>query len=137
MYAAENLSRFLDAVADDPTAAAWTTRCERLDRALEAVEGVTLFAENDLEGLVVVISADFTWSHIDFGLMFGALWDTHRHRCAPEIMAVKNRLQAEGRLVCHQGYIKGYEPMDEQVEVTYRTRGTTQENKINYVCVMS
>jgi hypothetical protein len=43
---------------------------ERLDRALEAVEGMTLSAENDLEGLVVVISADFTWSHIDFGLMF-------------------------------------------------------------------
>jgi hypothetical protein len=68
--AAKNLSRFLDAVADDPAAAAWTTRCERLDRALEAVEGMTLSAENDLEGFVVVISADFTWSHIDFGLMF-------------------------------------------------------------------
>ena len=69
MDAAENLSRLLDAVADDPAAAAWTTWCERLDRALEAVEGVTLSAENDLEGLVVVISADFTWSHIDFGSM--------------------------------------------------------------------
>jgi uncharacterized NAD(P)/FAD-binding protein YdhS len=45
-------------------------------------------------------------------------------------MAVKNRLQAEGRLVCHQGYIKGYEPMGEQVEVTYRPRGTTQETKL-------
>jgi uncharacterized NAD(P)/FAD-binding protein YdhS len=55
------------------------------------------------------------------------LWDTHRHRCAPEIMAVKNRLQAEGRVVCHQGYIKGYEPMDEQVEVTYRPRNDAGE----------
>ena len=67
----------------------------------------------------------------------GALWDTHRHRCAPEIMAVKNRLQAEGRLVCHQGYIKGYEPMDEQVEVTYRPRGTPQENKLRVRHVLS
>jgi len=67
----------------------------------------------------------------------GALWDTHRHRCAPEIMAVKNRLEAEGRLVCHQGYIKGYEPMGEQVEVTYRPRGTTQENKLRVRHVLS
>jgi uncharacterized NAD(P)/FAD-binding protein YdhS len=64
-----------------------------------------------------------------------ALWDTHRHRCAPEIMAVKNRLEAEGRLVCHRGYIKGYAPRGEQVEVTYRPRGTTQEDKflVRYV----
>ena len=67
----------------------------------------------------------------------GASWDTHRHRCAPEIMAVKNQLQAEGRLVCHRGYIKGYEPMDEQVEVTYRPRGTTQENKLRVRHVLS
>jgi uncharacterized NAD(P)/FAD-binding protein YdhS len=66
-----------------------------------------------------------------------ALWDTHRHRCAPEIMAVKNRLEAEGRLVCHQGYIKGYEPMGEQVEVTYRPRGTMQENKLRVRHVLS
>jgi uncharacterized NAD(P)/FAD-binding protein YdhS len=67
----------------------------------------------------------------------GALWDTHRHRCAPEIMAVKNRLEAEGRLVCHQGYIKGYQPMGEQVEVAYRPRGTTQENKLRVRHVLS
>jgi uncharacterized NAD(P)/FAD-binding protein YdhS len=52
-------------------------------------------------------------------------------------MAVKNRLQAEGRVVCHQGYIKGYEPMDQQVEVTYRPRGTTQENKLRVRHVLS
>jgi uncharacterized NAD(P)/FAD-binding protein YdhS len=67
----------------------------------------------------------------------GALWDTHRHRCAPEIMAVKDRLEAEGRLVCHRGYIKGYEPMGEQVEVTYRSRGTTQETKLRVRQVLS
>ena len=50
------------------------------------------------------------------------LWDTHRHRCAPEIMAVKNRLEAEGRLICHQGHIQGYKTIGGQVEVTYRPR---------------
>jgi uncharacterized NAD(P)/FAD-binding protein YdhS len=52
------------------------------------------------------------------------LWDTHRHRCAPEIMAVKNRLEADGRVVCHQGPIQGYQTLGDEVEVTYRQRGT-------------
>jgi uncharacterized NAD(P)/FAD-binding protein YdhS len=52
-------------------------------------------------------------------------------------MAVKNRLRAESRLVCHQGYIKGYERMGEQVEVTYRPRETTQENKLRVRQVLS
>ncbi len=66
-----------------------------------------------------------------------ALWDTHRHRCAPEIMAVKERLEAEGRLVCHQGHIKNYTPMGEDVEVTYRPRGTDGEEKFRVRYVLS
>ena len=66
-----------------------------------------------------------------------ALWDTHRHRCAPEIMAVKERLEAESRVEVHRGYIKGYEPMGEQVEVTYRPRGTTEEKKFRVRYVLS
>jgi uncharacterized NAD(P)/FAD-binding protein YdhS len=65
------------------------------------------------------------------------LWDTHRHRCAPEIMAVKNRLEAEGRLVCHQGNIQGYEPMGDEVEVAYRPRGTTEIKKFRVRYVLS
>lgn len=60
------------------------------------------------------------------------LWDTHRHRCAPEIMAVKDRLEAEGRLICHQGHIEGYDPLENEVEVTYRPRGT---NEVKKFCV--
>ena len=65
----------------------------------------------------------------------GALWDTHRHRCAPEIMAVKNRLQAEGRLVCHQGYIKGYEPMGRKLRSL--TGRVEPRRRKNYGCAMS
>lgn len=65
------------------------------------------------------------------------LWDTHRHRCAPEIMAVKDRLEADGRLVCHRGFIKGYQPMDEEVEVTYRPRGSSEEKKLRVRYVLS
>src|SRR5580700_6810510 len=65
------------------------------------------------------------------------LWETHRHRCAPEIMAVKDRLEAEGRLVCHRGYIKSYQATEEQVEVTYRPRGTSEEKKLRVRHVLS
>jgi uncharacterized NAD(P)/FAD-binding protein YdhS len=60
------------------------------------------------------------------------LWDTHRHRCAPEIMAVKNRLEAEGRLVCHRGHIHDYHRTRKNVEVACRLRGT---NEIKKLCV--
>jgi len=66
-----------------------------------------------------------------------ALWDTHRHRCAPEIMAVKERLQAEGRLVLHQGHIRDYHPTTDGVRVTYRPRGTTAEKEMPVRYVLS
>lgn len=66
-----------------------------------------------------------------------ALWDTHRHRCAPEIMAVKERLETEGRLICHQGHITGYRATEDDVEVTYRPRGTTGERKFRVRYVLS
>ncbi|HEX4138762.1 MAG TPA: FAD-dependent oxidoreductase, partial [Candidatus Methylacidiphilales bacterium] len=63
------------------------------------------------------------------------LWDTHRHRCAPEIMAVKERLEAEGRLVCHAGYTQDFEQDGEHVVVRYRPRGTqtVKEMRVRYV----
>lgn len=60
------------------------------------------------------------------------IWDTHRHRCAPEVMAVKNRLEAEGRLVCHRGHIQDYHRTGKNVEVVWRIRGT---NEIKKLCV--
>jgi uncharacterized NAD(P)/FAD-binding protein YdhS len=66
-----------------------------------------------------------------------ALWDTHRHRCAPEILAVKERLEAEGRLVCHQGFIKSYQPGGDAVRVIYRPRGSTGERTLDVKYVLS
>jgi len=60
------------------------------------------------------------------------IWDTHRHRCAPEVMAVKDRLVAEGRLVCHRGEIQDYHWTRKTVEVACRLRGT---NEIKRLCV--
>ncbi|HTV41312.1 MAG TPA: FAD-dependent oxidoreductase [Candidatus Sulfotelmatobacter sp.] len=60
------------------------------------------------------------------------IWDTHRHRCAPEVMAVKNRMEAEGRLVCHRGEIQDFRRTWKNVEVAFRHRGT---NEIKKFCV--
>src|SRR5262249_8995256 len=45
---------------DDPAVAVHAARCQRLDRALEAVERVLRPIHHDLEGLVVVIPAGLT-----------------------------------------------------------------------------
>lgn len=63
------------------------------------------------------------------------LWDTHRHRCAPEIMAVKERLEATGRVICHRGYLQPFKKAGDEVEVTYRERvtGETKTLRVRYV----
>src|SRR5580700_4826247 len=50
-------------------------------------------------------------------------WDIHRHRCAPQVMAVKEQLEAEKRLISHRGHILDLRPVEDHVEVTYRPRG--------------
>jgi uncharacterized membrane protein YidH (DUF202 family) len=52
-------------------------------------------------------------------------------------MAVKNRLAAEGRLICHQGNIQGYAMAGDEVEVTYRPRGTTETKQFRVRQVLS
>src|SRR6185295_1775204 len=61
--AAVDRARRLDAVADDAAAAVLATRRQGVDRALEAVEDVGRTLHHHLEGLIVVVSADFTSRH--------------------------------------------------------------------------
>ena len=63
MDAAENLAALLHPVPDDPAMAMRTDRRERVDRALETVEGVMLSGYDHFEGLVVFVFANFTCSH--------------------------------------------------------------------------
>jgi uncharacterized NAD(P)/FAD-binding protein YdhS len=51
-----------------------------------------------------------------------SFWDIHRHRCAPQVIAVKKRLEADKRLICHAGHIQDLRPVEDHVEVTYRPR---------------
>ena len=63
MDAAEDFASLLHAVTDDPALAVRANRCQRVDRALEAIEGVVLAANNHLKGLVIFIFTNFTCSH--------------------------------------------------------------------------
>ncbi len=65
------------------------------------------------------------------------LWDTHRHRCAPEIMQVKNRLEQEGRLTCHQGRIQKLNPESETVEIIYQPRRSMQPRKFRVARILN
>ena len=52
-------------------------------------------------------------------------WDTARHRAPAESIALKDRLEAEGLLVCHKGRIASIEAgKDGGLDVTYHPRGT-------------
>jgi uncharacterized NAD(P)/FAD-binding protein YdhS len=56
-----------------------------------------------------------------------AYWDTHRHRVAPEINGVLDRLQAEGRLHLHAGRIANYAEQPEGITISLRQRGQDQQ----------
>ena len=63
MDAAEDFASLLHAVTDDPALAVRANRRQRVDRALEAIEGVVLAGNNHLKGLVIFIFTNFTCSH--------------------------------------------------------------------------
>ena len=67
MDTAEYLAVFFDAVTDNPASAVRTLRSQGMNCAFEAVEHVRGACERYLEGLVVVVSANFTESHRTIG----------------------------------------------------------------------
>jgi hypothetical protein len=62
--AAEDLAFLFHSMSNDAAATVRASRREPLYRAFEAVENVTLPGKNNFESLVVVISADLTFSHL-------------------------------------------------------------------------
>jgi uncharacterized NAD(P)/FAD-binding protein YdhS len=50
-------------------------------------------------------------------------WDVHRHRCAPEVLAVCERLRANGRLIVHRGHIVSKVSGVDTIRVAWRPRG--------------
>ncbi len=67
-----------------------------------------------------------------------ARWEPHRHRAAPEVLAVKDELEHFGRLVCHRGRIERIAEVDggSALEVIFQPHGKSGERKtlrVNYV----
>jgi hypothetical protein len=63
MDAAKDLSIGFHAVADDPAVAVRANRCQRVDCALKAIEGVMLAGDDYFKRLVIFILANFACSH--------------------------------------------------------------------------
>src|SRR5262245_50554380 len=63
--AAEDGAVLLDAVADDAAAAMSALRRQRVNGALERIEGVLVVAHRDRERLVVIVAADFAFHVCD------------------------------------------------------------------------
>ena len=63
MDTAEDFAALLDAVPDDPTMAVRAYRRERVNRALKAIKGVLLASDDHLERLVILVFANFAFSH--------------------------------------------------------------------------
>jgi len=61
--AAENLSVSFNAVPDDPAVAMCANRRQRVDGALETVEGVVLPADDHFKRLVIFVFANLACSH--------------------------------------------------------------------------
>ena len=67
-----------------------------------------------------------------------ALWEPHRHRAAPEALAVKDELERVGRLRCHQGRIERIAEVEggSALEVIFQPRGSAGKRetlKVAYV----
>jgi hypothetical protein len=63
MDATEDLSIGFDAMSDDPAVAVRANRCQRMDRAFEAIEGVMLAGNDYFKRLVIFIFTNFACSH--------------------------------------------------------------------------
>ena len=67
MDTTEDFSVRFDAVSEDTAVAVGANRRQRVDCALEAVEGVTLSANDYFKRLVIIVLADFACRHTQFG----------------------------------------------------------------------
>jgi hypothetical protein len=63
VHAAEDFSVRFDAVADYAAITVWANRRQRVDRALEAVEGVTLSGHDHFKRFVIFVIANFACRH--------------------------------------------------------------------------
>src|SRR5262249_35637137 len=78
---AEERAVLLQPVPDDMDAAVLAGRCQRVDRAFEAVEGVRRAVHAHLKRLVVIVAAGFTSRHGDLATRWG--WSDNPRAVVP------------------------------------------------------
>lgn len=66
-----------------------------------------------------------------------AYWDTHRHRCAPELADLLTTELVGGRLSVHRGRVQAYEPKPDGVDVFWRPRGKSHVESGRYARVIN
>jgi uncharacterized NAD(P)/FAD-binding protein YdhS len=64
-----------------------------------------------------------------------ALWESHRHRAAPEVLELKSQLEKTGRLRCHKGRIFSISPEKGFLSVQFRDSNTHGDRvfRVSYV----
>lgn len=60
-------------------------------------------------------------------------WESHRHRAAERVLAVKTELERAGRLRCHRGRLKEIAERDDLLRVTFNAAGEEVKLNVSYV----
>jgi uncharacterized NAD(P)/FAD-binding protein YdhS len=62
-----------------------------------------------------------------------AFWEPHRHRVAPEVLAIKESLETRGCLCCHRGRVAAIEERQNQLQITFCQAGIYGRLRVSYV----
>jgi uncharacterized NAD(P)/FAD-binding protein YdhS len=62
-----------------------------------------------------------------------AFWEAHRHRVAPEVLAIKESLETRGRLCCYRGRVVAIEERQNELEITFCQAGENRTLRVNYI----
>jgi len=59
-----------------------------------------------------------------------ALWESHRHRAAPDVLSVKDAMIGRSQLLLHRGSVRGIVDINPGLEVTFFDRATLRERTL-------
>jgi uncharacterized NAD(P)/FAD-binding protein YdhS len=62
-----------------------------------------------------------------------AFWEPHRHRAAPEALAIKEHLESRGRLCCYRGRAVAIEDRENHLAVTFCQARGNRTLRVSYV----
>jgi uncharacterized NAD(P)/FAD-binding protein YdhS len=66
-----------------------------------------------------------------------AYWESHRHRAAPDALAIKQSLETRGRLLCHRGRVEGIVDRGNSLEVEFQEHGKESLSRLRVAYVVN